>query len=267
MEELCRAQRRVFQKAERGIAVTGSLSPSEAAGAAASLHPRTGLLPRAEGALELLDAPDLDIAELRENLVDLEIINRTLGGAKPLVRAILKRPVATVLDVGAGGADIPRALVRAARKLGKSIHVTCVDQNEHMVELARERCARYPEISFVHADGTALPFAGGSFDATMSAATLHHCEPDAAVAFLRELRRVAKVTPIVGDLRRAPPAYAGAHLIGFISRNRLTKNDAPLSVRRAYTPQEAYELARLAGWNAPNVRPTAWYRLLMFDAR
>jgi ubiquinone/menaquinone biosynthesis C-methylase UbiE len=135
-----------------------------------------------------------------------------------------------------------------------------------MLALAKANSATYPEIDFVRADGTLLPFGDGSFDAAISAATLHHCEPAAAVSFLRELRRVARVAPIVGDLRRTPAAYGGARIIALLSRNRLTKNDAPLSVRRSYTPREAYELALEAGWRRPSVRPTAWFRLLLYDA-
>jgi ubiquinone/menaquinone biosynthesis C-methylase UbiE len=221
---------------------------------------------RAAGVLELLDAPHQDEAELRDNLVDLEVINRWLGGARPIVEAILERPAQRVLDVGSGGADIPRALARAARSRGRNVRITCVDQSMQMIDLARANSLDFDEIDFVHADGTGLPFDTASFDIAMSSATLHHCEPDAAVAFLSELRRVAKLTPLVGDLRRTPLAYAGARAIATISRNRLTKSDAPLSVQRSYTPREAYELARSAGWKRPSVRPTAFFRMLLYDA-
>jgi SAM-dependent methyltransferase len=156
--------------------------------------------------------------------------------------------------------------VRAARRAGRSLRVVSLDQNADMIDLARARSAGFPEIEFVRGDGTSLPFGDGAFDVTISAATLHHLEPPAAVIFLRELRRVARLTPIVADLRREPPAYLGARLIALISTNRLTKNDAPLSVRRSYTPAESVELARAAGWRAPAVRRTMWFRQLLRDA-
>ncbi len=53
---------------------------------------------------------------------------------------------------------------------------------------------------------------------------------------LRELRRVARLTPLVCDLRRSAVALAATWLWSRTSRNRLTRHDAPLSVRRAYTP-------------------------------
>jgi len=35
------------------------------------------------------------------------------------------------------------------------------------------------------------------------------------------------------------------------TRNRLTRHDAPMSARRAYTKEEAAGLAREAGWQKP----------------
>ncbi len=215
--------------------------------------------------LELIDAPDLDRAELDGNLDDLDTINRWLGGSAPIVRAILESGATSVLDVGSGGADIPRAAVRAARRAGRNLRVVALDRSQSMIDLARARSSEFPEIEFIRADGTSLPFGDAAFDVTISAATLHHLEPPAAVPFLQELRRVARLTPIVGDLRRTPLAFAGARIIAAISTNRLTQNDAPLSVRRSYTPAESLALAQAAGWQHPSVRRTMWFRQLLCD--
>jgi hypothetical protein len=84
---------------------------------------------------------------------------------------------------------------------------------------------------------------------------------------LRELRRVARVAPLVTDLRRSRAAWAGASLLtALCTRNRLTRHDAPLSVLRAYTPREALQLAREAGWRNPRVRQAPFYRMVLTDA-
>jgi len=45
----------------------------------------------------------------------------------------------------------------------------------------------------------------------------------------------------------------------------MTRHDAPLSVLRAYTPDEALDLARQAGWKNPRVRRTRFFRMVLSD--
>ena len=86
------------------------------------------------------------------------------------------------------------------------------------------------------------------------------------MALLRELRRVARIAPVVGDLDRSPLALAATALYARrVARSRLTRHDAPLSVRRAYTPAEALRLARAAGWRAPRVRREPFFRMTLLD--
>jgi ubiquinone/menaquinone biosynthesis C-methylase UbiE len=136
-----------------------------------------------------------------------------------------------------------------------------------MLSIARRAADGDPGLSFVHADGTALPFGAGAFDAVTCTLSLHHFDPQPARALLRELRRVARLSPVVCDLRRSPVAFAAAWLWSRTSTNRLTRHDAPLSVRRAYTPDEAIGLARDAGWKAPTVRGERFFRMTLTDGR
>ncbi|HEY0797756.1 MAG TPA: methyltransferase domain-containing protein [Candidatus Baltobacteraceae bacterium] len=223
---------------------------------------------RCEGATELIDRPIDSISELAGSLRDIERANRYLGGARPVIDAIARLGPSRVLDVGCGSADIPRALVKAARTAGRPIEITCLDRSEAMLAIARDWCHADRGLRFVCAQGESLPFADGSFDVTMCNLALHHFEPAPAVALLRELRRVARVTPLVCDLRRSAVGFAGAWIFGNLTtRNRLTRHDAPLSVRRAYTPDEALSLAREAGWQAPVAERRPFFRMLLYDAR
>ena len=59
---------------------------------------------------------------------------------------------------------------------------------------------------------------------------------------MNESLRVARVAALVNDLRRSP-AHLALTYAGFaLYRSRLTRHDAPASVRRAYTPEEVREL-------------------------
>ena len=200
------------------------------------------------------------MVELETNLRDIARANRLFGGIAPIARVLAETRASEVLDVGCGAAEIPRELLRR----GLSLRITCLDPSEQMLSIAR-RCNN-GEFTYVQGDGTALPFATGAFDVAMCSLTLHHIEPTGAVRFLRELRRVSRLTPLVCDLRRSRLAYVAARLFAqLFTRNRLTRHDGPVSVLRAYTPNEALALAREAGWRAPSVRTEPWFRMTLTD--
>jgi ubiquinone/menaquinone biosynthesis C-methylase UbiE len=205
---------------------------------------------RLADARELLDGPLDDAAALRANLRDLRRINRLIGGVDLSRRAIaaLSAGVAdlSILDVGTGGADIPVALLEDARRRGRVLRMTAVDNRAEVLVAAREAC---PEIEGIDglalelADGASLPYADGTFDIAHASLMLHHLEPADAVPFLTELARVSTRGVVLNDLSRGRALVAGAWLLSrLMTRCRYTRHDAPLSVRRAYTAAEAREL-------------------------
>lgn len=210
-----------------------------------------------------MDDPVDSLVELEENLRDIERANRFFGGIAPVARIVRRCGASSVLDVGCGSADIPRVLRQRAQSWGRSLAVTCLDRSEQMLEIARKR----PEgLIFVRGDATSLPFEDRSVDVAMCSLLLHHFAPDPAVRVLRELRRVSRLTPLVCDLRRSHVAYAATRAFTLVfTRNRLTRNDAPVSVLRSYTPGEARDLAAAAGWRAPRVRIEPWFRMTLTD--
>ena len=116
--------------------------------------------------------------------------------------------------------------------------------------------ATIPSLRLRVGDGRRLADPDGTYDVAHSSLVLHHLEPEEAVAFLRELGRVAQRGVIVNDLVRNRLGWLGAWLIGhLLTRSRYTRNDAPLSVRRAYTKAELNALLAAAG-----LRPMATIR-------
>lgn len=214
---------------------------------------------------ELMDELVDDVGELDANLRDITFANAAFGGVAPVLRLLRALGAQRILDVGCGAADIPRALVREGTRRGVPLTVTCLDSSEQMLAIARAAAGGEPALDFVRGDGTALPFPDASYDAVLCTLALHHFDPEPARALLRELRRVARLGPIVCDLRRSLPAFGAAWLWSRTSRNRLTRHDAPLSVRRAYTPAEALALAREAGWQQPQVRREPFFRMTLTD--
>jgi hypothetical protein len=93
---------------------------------------------------------------------------------------------------------------------------------------------------------------------------LHHLETEQAIRALAEMRRVGRRLLVVNDLERSRAGLGGAWLFSrVLTRNRLTRHDAPLSVRRAYTRAEALALARTAGWVDPVVRAVVPFRFVL----
>lgn len=214
-------------------------------------------LPRADEA-ELIDHAEPDRAVLAENLADLRWINRRLGGIQ-LTNRVLEHwlgglPAGTavqVLDLATGSADLPEAMLAWARERGLRMRLVATDVSERILRLARHQASSAME--FAVADAGCLPFASQSFDLVTCSLVLHHLNPDAAVAMLCEMSRIARRGVVVNDLTRSRLAYWGAELLcRQLSTNPLTRHDGPLSVRRAYTRDEITDLLARAGL-APSV--------------
>jgi ubiquinone/menaquinone biosynthesis C-methylase UbiE len=209
----------------------------------------------------MLDRP-VPYSDLVRSLRDIERLNTLFGGravtlaaVARLLRHVPPGRVATILDVGTGSADIPRALVRRARRAGRPIRVIAVDRDGQVVRAARAALAGYPEITLLRADALDLPLAAGSVDVAISALILHHLEPGPAARALAAMDRVARIGVVVNDLARGRLAYAAVWLATRIfARSYLSRHDGPLSVLRAYTPAELRALAERAGLANIDVR-------------
>jgi ubiquinone/menaquinone biosynthesis C-methylase UbiE len=218
---------------------------------------------------ELMDEPDLDPEELAGNLRDIRRVNRLLGGTAIVLRHLPVLTAAaprgrclTLLDLATGSADIPVAISRWAKRNGQAMTIVASDASEQMLADARRQVSGSPKISLVRYDARAVPLPDGAFDIVTCSLSLHHFPPDEAVRVLGEMRRLARIGFIVNDLRRSRLGYVAALLAGrATTRNRLTRHDAPLSVLRAYTPDELRDLLRRAGVTDAAISTHPWFRM------
>lgn len=111
-----------------------------------------------------------------------------------------------VLDAGCGGGGMPLSFAEEASYV---VGIDLVDRfRDAGARLARERGAA--RLQFAQADGQALPFADGTFDAVLSHAVIEHVAD--APLYLRECGRVLKRGGWM-YLSTAPYlSFAGAHL-------------------------------------------------------
>jgi ubiquinone/menaquinone biosynthesis C-methylase UbiE len=167
-----------------------------------------------------------------------------------------------MLDLGTGSGDIPVAIAKWARKHQRTVSIVASDYSRQMLDIAGTYVAPYPEITLAQYDARQVPLPDQNVDIVLCSLSLHHFSPDDAVHVLREMNRLARTGFIVNDLRRSRLGYISAWIAGRITtRNRLTRNDAPLSVLRAYTPAELQGLLQRAGIRDATVSTHRWFRM------
>jgi SAM-dependent methyltransferase len=203
---------------------------------------------------ELLDLDEAPFEEVRDSLSDVRRVNKYLSGYKVLlhhIRSFLKEhPLElefTILDLATGSADQPIAVVEMMRRLNIKVRIVALDINIKMLNYARDETRDYPEIDLVQGDIHAPPFGENSFDLVVNSLSLHHFARDEAVNILRAADFMGRRGFIINDLHRSRVAHASIFLLTrLLTKNRLTRYDAPVSVMNAFTPSEMNEMAQEA---------------------
>lgn len=191
---------------------------------------------RREVISELLDQDLGTPAEVASSLADLRRINDWFGGTRTTI-TLLRRIAAecschklTLLEVGAGAGDLPLAAQRVLAGEGTELRVTLLDRVwEHLPNSG---------VASVCGDALHLPFRENAFDVVSCSLLAHHLQPESLRLFAREGLRVCRRALLINDLIRSRLhlwlVYAGLPLF----RSRITRHDAPASVRNAYTVHE-----------------------------
>jgi SAM-dependent methyltransferase len=238
---------------------------------------------------EMMDFPDNPKEILDEDLRNLRILNRYLGGYRGVLSG-LDRLVGggklndfSLLDVGTGSGDIPARITNWAQQRGIRASIVALEPepvtarvaailtqkqtNPPFIPLLQRgmKGGDFPRcgISVVRGDGNAPPFRAASFDFVLASQLLHHFPEEKIVALLRTWSQLARRAIIVSDLVRHPVAYCGIRLVTkLFTRNVMTLTDAPLSVQRAFTISEWHELFRRAEIGPFQVFSVFPYRIL-----
>jgi 2-polyprenyl-3-methyl-5-hydroxy-6-metoxy-1,4-benzoquinol methylase len=212
---------------------------------------------------EQMDLPDLDPQDLAQDLKNLKTINTYFGGVsatRTLLHEVKKngKPL-QVLDCACGAGDLTQLL---AQELPQ-VPITAVDLHPQTLGHA-QALHSCPQITWQQGDMRHLPFADRSFDLVVCQLALHHFSDEDAVIVLKELKRVSRQWVAVTDLRRCLPGYLGVwFLVQLWLRHPMTKHDALLSVRRAFTDSELLDLAARASWTGARHQRLGWFRQLL----
>jgi len=191
---------------------------------------------------ELLDEENAPYDEMARSLRDLRRINRYAGGQRVYDQLLARvarndAPAMSVLDLGTGTSDL---VLNAARR--RPLKPVGLDfRIEHLL-YGRED-GRLP-LPLVTGDAMRLPFKPDSIDVLTSSHFFHHFSETENVALLNESVRVARRAVVVTDTRRhrAPLLFVQL-LAAFRLVGRITRFDAPASVRQGYTIPEVDRIA------------------------
>jgi 2-polyprenyl-3-methyl-5-hydroxy-6-metoxy-1,4-benzoquinol methylase len=231
-------------------------------------------MPRAEGVAEFIDEPGIPLDELSANLQDLARLNYLFGGTRLIFRYLVPMLRRTrsgeirILDVATGGADIPAAIVRWARRHGRRVRIVGIDKNPQMLRASEARIREYPEITLELADALALPYPPGSFDVVLCSQVLHHLTYPEGIRLLASLDKIGQRGFVVGDLLRSWHAYGLTWLaMRVCCRGRLVRHDGPISIRRAYTRSELRTMVAQAGVDGVQIHSHPFFRVALVKER
>jgi SAM-dependent methyltransferase len=210
---------------------------------------------------ELLDNPAAPAATVELSLRNIARSNRWFGGAWAL-RYGLSRVLAaepgrrsvSLLDLGTGLGDMPRAAIAWGARRGIEIRPMGLELNR-----VAARLARTGGIPMAVGCAGAPPLADKSVDVVSMSMVAHHFEPESVVALFGICDRLARVGVVICDLRRTVLGAAafriGARVLGF---DPVTVSDGLTSIRRGYTPAELARLLARADVRARVARRPGW---------
>ena len=217
---------------------------------------------------ELLDEADLGQAEINASLDFMVGVNRRFGGTRAILdyfrRHAAERSL-TVLDLGTGAGDIPRALVEWAESESKEIEVTALDVNPRCLAYAR---ARHPSDRIRYLEHSAFRCEElGSFDYVVSSMFFHHLSDDEIVALLKTINRCARRGFVVNDLYRSRLHCTAAYLAALSTFKPVVVSDAPLSVRRGFREKDFERYRDASGISDLRIQRKPLWRLTMSRVR
>lgn len=202
---------------------------------------------------ELLDGSNISRTDLYQNLKELDTVNRFLGGnhltLKGCSRLIKnKKHIYTIADFGCGSGDTLRTINDWGNKNGFSFKLTGIDINADTINYAKGKSKNHPDINFICADYKADVIQNMKFDIILNCLFCHHLNDDELQSFINMIHANSNTGFIINDLHRHWMAYWSIKIItGIFSKSPLVKNDAPLSVWRAFKKEELEILLKKAG--------------------
>lgn len=203
---------------------------------------------------ELLDGVDIPFAAIKQNMQELDFINRRLGGhditLDGIVALIQEMPVFNqelkIVEIGCGGGDNLRAIKNWAHHIKLPVALLGIDINPEVIAYAQSQ-DRNSSIQFIHSDYRLTSFETKP-DIVFSSLFCHHFTDDELSEQLKWMHQNSTLGFFINDLHRHPLAYYSIKMLTTLfSKSYLVKNDAPLSVQRGFKRNDWQRIFQQAG--------------------
>ena len=212
---------------------------------------------------ELMDEP-CNREELRACLRDLARVNRWFLAYRPVVRWLdslalrsAERPI-HILDVGCGYGDGLRRIEAWARQHRVSVQLTGCDLNPDTVAIAADASPSASRIEWIAAD--IFRYDGRRpIDIVISSLFTHHLKETEIVQFLRWMEAHGRIGWFINDLSRASTPYKLFKAFSRAARlHRFVQHDGPVSIARAFVPDDWRRMCTVAGLREHDIRIEAF---------
>jgi hypothetical protein len=214
---------------------------------------------------EILDDPGADPRLVARMLEEIARANRWFGGRTALLHGLrsLTGPAdrgrtLTLLDIGTGAGDLPRAATEWCGRRGVSLRAVAVERHATAARLALAN-----GVPTVVGCGSRPPLADRSVDLVLLSQVLHHLDDAGALALIGTASRLARRGVIVADLRPSRAAGVAFRLAGgAMGFARSTVVDGITSLARGRDRSAMTALLAQAGIAEPEVTRLPFARIV-----
>ena len=218
---------------------------------------------------EYLDNSDIATKDLYRNLDELDTINNYLGGYNASLTGLgdilkTKKGIRNILDIGFGGGDSIKQLANFGHKKSADLFFYGVDLKRDCVDYAENNLAGLGNKKLICDDYRNISAELlKEIDVIHCSLFLHHLT-DEEIIGLFKFGKEHQCILLANDLHRNWLAYYSIKfLTALFSRSYLVKNDAPLSVRRAFKKRELEALLVKAGFQNYSVKWSWAFRYIV----
>ncbi len=215
------------------------------------------MLDRRRENLELMDLPNPNPAEIRLAILEIEKINRLLGGFNQTIHDLVpfikeetldgEGKSILIQDWGCGSGDLLRKLESWSKKRQYNLALIGYDKDPETLQYAKEQSQNYSLI--LECKDVLLNVESCVADIVCSCLFTHHFTDEAWIELIQAMYLTCRKAVIINDLHRHPIAYyAIAWLTKVFAKSYMVKYDAPLSVAKGFKRKELEKLLIKAGF-------------------